>query len=81
MARPAGETGEEAVELRKEASTMALYVAICLLAALSVALIALVGYAVARGSGATRARSVLYAASILLVATVVALVKNVLAGH
>ncbi len=45
------------------------------------ALIALVGYAVARGSGATRARSDLYAASILLVATVVALVKNVLAGH
>jgi hypothetical protein len=30
------EEGEEALELRKEAFTMALYVAICLLAALSV---------------------------------------------
>jgi len=43
--------------------------------------IALVGYAVARSSGATRGRSMVYAASILVVATVVAVVKNVLAGH
>ena len=162
-----GEGAEEARELRKEAFTMALYVAICLLAALSVvsqhgetneadtfkivwgttlglavahwfafrvssrlvaagsvrrqdaaaagaqlagaaavallatipvllfpnsaeldvvrlvlaALIALVGYAVARGGGATTARSIAYAVSILLLATAVALIKNVLAGH
>jgi len=43
--------------------------------------IALVGYAVARGSGASRGRSMVYATAILLVATVVAVVKNVLAGH
>lgn len=45
------------------------------------ALIALVGYAVARGAGATTARSIAYAVSILLLATAVALIKNVLAGH
>ena len=44
-------------------------------------MIALVGYAVARGSGASRGRSMVYATAILLVATVVAVVKNVLAGH
>jgi VIT1/CCC1 family predicted Fe2+/Mn2+ transporter len=44
-------------------------------------LIALVGYAVARGSGANRGRSIVYAASILVIAAVVAVVKNVLAGH
>src|SRR5262245_24185185 len=170
MAQPdvaADEQAEGALELRKEAFTMALYVAICLLAALSVvaehgegahagtfkivwgttlglalahwfafrvssrlvasgsvrrqdaaaaaaqlagaaavallatvaillfpdsaeldavrlvlaALIALVGYAVARGAGATTARSIAYGVSILLVATAVAVVKNVLAGH
>ena len=43
--------------------------------------IALVGYAVARSSGASRARSMVYAASVLVVATVVAVVKNVQAGH
>jgi VIT1/CCC1 family predicted Fe2+/Mn2+ transporter len=43
--------------------------------------IALVGYVVARGSGARRGRSMVYATSILVVATVVAVVKNVLAGH
>ena len=45
------------------------------------ALIALVGYAIARGAGATPARSIVYAVSILVVATAIALVKNVLAGH
>ncbi len=43
--------------------------------------IALTGYAVARSSGGTRGRSLVYAASILVVATLVAVVKNVLAGH
>jgi hypothetical protein len=38
-------------------------------------------YAVARGSGASRGRSMVYATAILVVATVVAVVKNVLAGH
>jgi hypothetical protein len=45
------------------------------------ALIALVGYAVARGAGATPTRSIVYALSILVVATAVAVLKNVLAGH
>ena len=45
------------------------------------AIIALVGYAVARGAGATPARSIVYAASILVVASAVAVLKNVLAGH
>lgn len=43
--------------------------------------IALIGYAVARSSGATQGRALVYAASILVIATVVAIVKNVLAGH
>jgi hypothetical protein len=43
--------------------------------------IALVGYAVARSAGATVWRSIAYAASVLILATVVAVVKNVLAGH
>jgi hypothetical protein len=45
------------------------------------ALIALVGYAVARGAGASHTRSMLYGVSILVVAAAVALVKNDLAGH
>jgi VIT1/CCC1 family predicted Fe2+/Mn2+ transporter len=45
------------------------------------ALIALVGYAVARGAGASPARSMVYGFSILVIATAVALIKNVLAGH
>jgi len=45
------------------------------------ALIALVGYAVARGAGASPARSMVYAVSILVIASAVALIKNVLAGH
>ena len=156
---------EEAVELRKEAYTMALYVAICLLAALlavpedaahtrvtgliwgvtvglaaahwfafrvsarlvgagtvrspdvrlagaqllgavAVALlasvpvvllpqsielgvttvwlaafIALVGFAVARAGGATRARGSIYALSVLVIGIAIAELKNVLAGH
>jgi VIT1/CCC1 family predicted Fe2+/Mn2+ transporter len=43
--------------------------------------IAIIGYAVARSSGGTRGRSLVYAASILVVAALVAVVKNVLAGH
>lgn len=43
--------------------------------------IALVGYAVARSSGGSGGRSMVYAASVLVVATVVAVVKNTLAGH
>jgi hypothetical protein len=43
--------------------------------------LALVGYAVARGSGASRTRSVVYAGSVLVVAITVAILKNVLAGH
>ena len=43
--------------------------------------IALVGYTVARSSGASGMRSVIYGASILVVAAIVALVKNALLGH
>ena len=43
--------------------------------------IALVGFAVARGGGATRARALLYGLSVLVVAVAIALVKNALAGH
>ena len=43
--------------------------------------IAVVGYAVARASGATMARAVAYAASVLIVASAVAVAKNALAGH
>jgi hypothetical protein len=45
------------------------------------AFIALVGFVVARGGGATRARASVYALSVLVVAVVIALVKNGLAGH
>jgi hypothetical protein len=45
------------------------------------AFIAGVGYVVARNSGATVRRSVAYAVSLLVVATAVAIVKNVLSGH
>ena len=45
------------------------------------AFIARVGYVVARNSGATVRRSVAYAVSLLVVATAVAIVKNVLSGH
>jgi hypothetical protein len=45
------------------------------------AFIALVGFAVARGGGATRARASVYALSVLVVAVAIALLKNGLAGH
>ncbi len=45
------------------------------------AFIALVGFVVARGGGATRARALVYALAVLVVAVAIALVKNVLAGH
>ena len=45
------------------------------------AFIGLVGYAVARGSGATRARALAYALSVLLFAVLIAALKNGLAGH
>jgi hypothetical protein len=50
-------------------------------ALLLAAFIALVGFAVARGGGATRARALLYGLSVLVVAVAIALVKNALAGH
>jgi hypothetical protein len=68
---------EHVAELRKEACTMALYVGICLLAAF----ISVVGYAVARGGGATRPRALAYALAVLVIAVAIAEVKNVLAGH
>jgi hypothetical protein len=45
------------------------------------ALIGAVGYAVARGAGATVLRSVLYAGTVLVIAVAIAIVKNALAGH
>ena len=43
--------------------------------------VALVGYAVARSGGATRARSLAYATFVLVAAARVVLVKNFLIGH
>ncbi len=43
--------------------------------------IALVGFTVARGSGATRARALGYAFSVLVLAVAIAELKNRLAGH
>ena len=43
--------------------------------------IAFVGYAVSRGSGATRVRSLVYGATLLIVAGFVVLVKIALTGH
>ena len=43
--------------------------------------IALIGFAVARGGGATRTRAMLYGLAVLVVAVAIALVKNALAGH
>lgn len=45
------------------------------------ALIAAAGFAVARSAGASTTRSLAYGAAMLAVATAVAVVKNVLAGH
>jgi hypothetical protein len=43
--------------------------------------IALVGFVVARAGGATRARAMIYALLVLVIAVAIALVKNGLAGH
>ena len=43
--------------------------------------IALVGFAVARGGGASRFKAVVYATTVLVAALLIALLKNVLAGH
>jgi hypothetical protein len=45
------------------------------------AFISLVGFAVARGGGATRARALAYALSVLVIAVAIAELKNRLAGH
>jgi hypothetical protein len=45
------------------------------------AFIALVGFMVARGGGASRARALVYGLLVLVVAVAIALVKNGLAGH
>jgi hypothetical protein len=45
------------------------------------AFIALVGFAVARGGGATLIRALVYAAVVLIVSVAIALLKNGLAGH
>ena len=50
-------------------------------ALLLAAFIALVGYAVARAGGATRARALVYALTVLVVAVAIAELKNRLAGH
>jgi len=44
-------------------------------------LIALVGYVVAKSSGAGRTRSLVYGAVLLITAVAIALTKNVLSGH
>ena len=43
--------------------------------------VAAIGYAVARNSGASMRRSAIYAASILVIALAIAVLKNVLSGH
>jgi hypothetical protein len=43
--------------------------------------IALIGFTVARGGGAGLLRATLYGASVLVVAVLIAVLKNVLAGH
>ncbi|MGZ6617391.1 MAG: hypothetical protein ACXVFQ_23580 [Solirubrobacteraceae bacterium] len=45
------------------------------------AFIGLVGYAVARSGGASRVRSIVYAAIVLTAAVAIAIIKNALAGH
>ena len=45
------------------------------------ALISLIGFAVARGAGASRMRAVVYALFVLAGAVTIAVVKNLLAGH
>ena len=43
--------------------------------------IALVGFVVARSSGASKPRAVLYGAGVIVVGLIVAVMKNVLGGH
>lgn len=45
------------------------------------AFIAVIGFTVARSAGAGRSRALLYAATVLVIAVAIAVVKNVLAGH
>jgi hypothetical protein len=45
------------------------------------ALISLIGFAVARGAGASRFRAVVYSLFVLVCAVMIAAVKNLLAGH
>jgi hypothetical protein len=45
------------------------------------AFIAVVGFTVARGGGATRGRALVYGLLVLVVAVAIALVKNSLPGH
>lgn len=45
------------------------------------AFIAVVGFTVARGGGATRGRATIYALSVLVLAVTIAAFKNILAGH
>ena len=45
------------------------------------AFIGIVGYAVARSGGASRVRSIVYAAIVLTAAVAIAIVKNALSGH
>lgn len=45
------------------------------------ALIALIGFGVARGAGASLFRTVVYSLVVLVCAVIVAAVKNLLAGH
>jgi hypothetical protein len=81
--------------LRKEGWTMALYVAICLIAALTALanVIAIpghimgmvwgatVGLAVARGAERSRIRSILFGLAVLVAAFAVAALKHALTGH
>jgi hypothetical protein len=45
------------------------------------AFVAVVGFAVSRGGGATRMRASVYASSVLVVAVAIAVLKNVLVSH
>lgn len=45
------------------------------------AFISLIGFAVARGGGASLVKAVVYALAVLAAAVLIALLKNLLAGH
>jgi hypothetical protein len=45
------------------------------------ALISLIGFAVARGAGASLLRAVVYSLFVLVCAVIIAVLKNLLAGH